>query len=115
MADEEVHPLVCTFTCRTYPRSVDGRIIHAYHVSMKKIQVLFPEPQMFRLREAAAREDRPISELIRRATESYLDKLPAGAAGSAPSDIPVFDGGETLVLPEQMREVAYTDRTGSPR
>lgn len=79
---------------------------------MQKIQVLFPEPQMRRLREAAAREDRPISELIRRATESYLDKLPG--SGAEPRDIPVFDGGETLVPAEQMRDVAYFDRTRPP-
>ncbi len=79
---------------------------------MQKIQVLFPEPQMRRLREAAAREDRPISELIRRATEAYLDRLPASDPGAEPRDIPVFDGGETLIPPEQMRDAAYSDRTG---
>lgn len=40
---------------------------------MQKIQILFPEPQMRRLRDAAADEDRPISEVVRRATESWLD------------------------------------------
>ncbi len=43
---------------------------------MKKIQVLFPEPVMNRLRRQARAEDRPLSELIRRATEQWLDRLP---------------------------------------
>lgn len=79
---------------------------------MKKIQILFPEPQMRRLREAARREDKPISEIVRRATEEYLKKLPGFAEDEAGVEIPVFDGGRTLVPVEQFREIAHADRTG---
>ena len=59
---------------------------------MKKIQVLFPEPQMERLKRIAKLEDRPISEIIRRATEDYLAKAPSASVQNAANAIPVFDG-----------------------
>ena len=80
---------------------------------MKKIQVLFPEPQMQRLRRLAKMEDRPISEIIRRATEDYLAKAPSATLLDAAAAIPVFDGGETFVTHERFRELAYSDRTGT--
>jgi hypothetical protein len=79
---------------------------------MKKIQILFPEPQMERLKRAARNEDRPISEIIRRATEEYLAKTPSTPLKNAIAEFPVFDGGETLVKPELFRDIAYSDRTG---
>lgn len=88
-------------------------IIHAYDGYMKKIQVLFPEPQMERLRQIAKLEDRPISEIIRRATEDYLAKTPSASHQNAAAAIPVFDGGETLVGLERFRELAYMERTGT--
>jgi len=51
---------------------------------------------MQRLRRLAKIEDRPISEIIRRATEDYLAKAPSTPLRDAASAIPVFDGGETL-------------------
>jgi hypothetical protein len=81
---------------------------------MKKIQVLFPEPQMERLRKQAKMEDRPISEIIRRATEDYLARMPSGPLRDAAASIPVFDGGETFVNSNRFREIANSDRTGSP-
>jgi len=78
---------------------------------VKKIQILFPEPQMKRLREAARREDRPLSEIVRRATEDYLRKLPVDAPSPDQAPMPSFEGGRTLVGPEDFRELAYRDRT----
>jgi hypothetical protein len=96
----------------TNPNSIDRRTIHAYDVSMKKIQILFPDPQMERLRRAARFEDRPISEIVRRATEDYLKKMALSPRPDAAATIPVFDGGDTLVGPERFRELAYSDRVG---
>jgi hypothetical protein len=79
---------------------------------MKKIQVLFPEPQMERLRWVARNEDRPISEIIRRATEDYLAKTPSAPLRDPAAAIPVFDGGEILVGPDKLRDLAYGERTG---
>jgi hypothetical protein len=87
--------------------------IHAHDGYMKKIQVLIPEPQMQRLRRLAKIEDRPISEIIRRATEDYLAKAPSTPLRDAASAIPVFDGGETLVHHERFRELSHSERTGT--
>ncbi len=79
---------------------------------MKKMQILFPEPQLRRLREIAKREDKPVSEIIRRATEEFLDKLPPVTSNAEDLDLPVFDGGRTLVPSERFRELAYEERAG---
>jgi hypothetical protein len=93
---------------------VDMDYIHAYDVSMQKIQVLFPKPQMERLRRAARMEDRPISEIIRRATEEYLDKAPSASRQDSATSLPVFDGGRTLADTALFRDLAWSDRTGKP-
>jgi hypothetical protein len=92
----------------------DRNIIHAYDVSMQKIQVLFPKPQMERLRAVARMEDRPISEIIRRATEEYLDKTPSTPRQDPAAALPVFDGGKTLAESRLFRDLAWSDRTGEP-
>jgi metal-responsive CopG/Arc/MetJ family transcriptional regulator len=43
---------------------------------MQKMQILFPDPLMGKLRTVAAEEDRPVSELIRRAVEKFLEMKP---------------------------------------
>lgn len=77
---------------------------------MQKIQILFPEPQMRRLRELARREDRPISEVVRRATEAWLDRCALTYVGSESRVIPTFHGGETLIAAGAMRDAAWQDR-----
>jgi len=84
------------------------------HVSMRKVQILFPDPQLRRLREAAKREDRPLSEIIRRAAESYLDRLPTRPSEPRTLRVPVFDGGKTLAEVKDFRELAHWDRTRLP-
>jgi hypothetical protein len=80
---------------------------------MRKVQILFPEPQLKRLREVARREDRPLSEVVRRAAEAYLERLPVGREKSQAPVVPVFDGGKTLVGPEHFRELAYAERAAA--
>jgi hypothetical protein len=77
---------------------------------MRKLQILFPEPLLRRLREAASREDRPVSEIVRRAADAYLERLPTGGGKARELHVPVFDGGRTLVGPEAFRELAYAER-----
>jgi hypothetical protein len=95
----------------SYPWLIDIRIIHAYDVSMRKMQVLFPEPQLERLKALARVEDRPVSEIIRRAAEEYLARVPAARRQSRAA-IPVFDGGRTLADAGRLRDLAYEDRAG---
>ena len=76
---------------------------------MQKLQILFPEPQMSRLRAAAKREDRPISDIVRRATDAWLDKLSENYEKGREIDVPTFHGGRTLVAPENLRDLIYEE------
>lgn len=80
---------------------------------MEKIQVLLPAPQMRRLRQVAKSLDTPMSDLIRRATEAYLDRLPARMIAGGDVEIPTFNGGRTLTAAAAMRDIAYDDRMGT--
>ena len=64
---------------------------------------------MLRLRQRAKEEDRPISELIRRATERWLDTLPeqAPSANQEVDEVPTFSLGGLRVPPEELREHLY--------
>jgi hypothetical protein len=66
---------------------------------------------MARLRGWAKQEDRSMSELIRRATESWLDSLPDDPPlkGQGPAP-PTFDLGGIKVPLEDLREHAYEVR-----
>lgn len=72
---------------------------------MEKLQVLFPQDSMRRLREAARAADRPMSEIVRRVTEDWLDSQPT----AAPSDpaIPVFNLGLRITDTDTLKDLAY--------
>ena len=77
---------------------------------MQKIQILFPEPQMRRLRDAAALEDRPISEVVRRATESWLDRRATAHGARATVTVPTFHGGRIKAPSAALRNLAWAER-----
>jgi hypothetical protein len=81
------------------------------HVSMRKIQILFPEPQMKRLRELAKIEDRPVSEIVRRAVDRDLEQRAAsiGLGADKRTTFPTFDGGKILVDAAGMKDLVYAD------
>ncbi len=68
---------------------------------MQKLQVLFPDGVMRHLRERARQEDRPMSEIVRRATEDWLESQPAGPAWDRP--VPIYDLGIRVSDPELER------------
>lgn len=80
---------------------------------MTKIQILFPDPDMARLKEAARQEDRAISEIVRRATEAWLSRRPVTGVGQLPRRMPVFHGGAVRLPAAQMRDAAWADRAGT--
>ena len=82
------------------------------HVSMQKLQVLFPEPQLRRLRDLARREDRPVSEVIRIAVDAWLAKVDPDHREEGSPKIPVFRGGEITMAPHLLRDAAHSERTG---
>jgi len=72
---------------------------------MEKLQVLFPAGSMRRLREIAKREDRPMSEIVRSATEDWLNSQPTGPASSDAAQ--TFDLGIKVTDPETLKEILY--------
>ena len=74
---------------------------------MQKIQILFPNPLMGRVRAVAAEEDRPVSEIIRRAVERFLEMKPIKQSQNP--NLPTFRGGVILVSPENLKEEIYSD------
>lgn len=76
---------------------------------MEKVQILFPKPQLDRLRRIAGERDRPVSELVRAAVDSWLERQ-----GDAPREAreapPRYSCGEILVPSGDLRNVAYHDR-----
>ena len=81
------------------------------YVSMQKIQILFPDPVMKSLRRLAEVEDRPVSEIVRRAVDRELEQRTGLLAREkqAPPIFPTFDGGRVLAAAEDLRSVLYDD------
>lgn len=78
---------------------------------MQKIQILFPEPQLKKLRALAKFEDRPVSEIIRRAVDRDLEQRgsPLGPGNARPPVFPIFDGGAIKVEADQMKVLIHAD------
>jgi metal-responsive CopG/Arc/MetJ family transcriptional regulator len=76
-------------------------------LSMQKIQILFPNPLMGRVKAVATEEDRPVSEVIRRAVERFLETRPEKPRQHL--KLPTFRGGIILVPSEQLKDAIYDD------
>jgi phage gpG-like protein len=76
---------------------------------MQKIQILFPNPLMGRVRAVAAEEDRPVSEIIRRAVERFLEMKPKKPAQNRQP--PTCRGGKILVSAENLKDTLYHDES----
>jgi hypothetical protein len=72
---------------------------------MQKIQILFPDPVMARLRRLAKIQDRPVSEIVRRAVEETLAKSPE--PNGTKRQIPSFRGGKMLCSAAELRDTLY--------
>ena len=74
------------------------------------MQILFPDPVMDQLRQTARQEDRPVSEIVRRAVERHLAQLsPAGRSPSRTSGFPTFSAGAIRVDAARMKDLIYED------
>ena len=73
---------------------------------MHKIQILFPDPVMERLRAVARQQDRPVSELVRRAVDRLLEQVPA-LPPKQPARFPTFHGGGVLVDADRLKDVLH--------
>ena len=74
---------------------------------MQKLQILFPDPMMVRMRRVAKRIDLPVSEVVRRATEQWLERFPEET--KAAKNVPLVDAGKCLVSAAEMREAIYEE------
>ena len=77
---------------------------------MERMQILFPEPQLSRLRKMAKRQDRPVSELVRSAVDLWLSRYSA-EEGSANEKAPVYSCGSVKVPSGNLRDIANQDRS----
>jgi hypothetical protein len=73
---------------------------------MQKIQILFPDPVMERLRAVARHQDRPVSELVRRAVDRLLEQMPV-LPPKPPARFPTFRGGGVLVDADRLRDLLH--------
>ena len=82
---------------------------------MQKMQILFPDPLMARLRQNAQRIDTTVSDLVRRATEEWLSKMTyVEDWGTRPSvDALLFHGGRVIADDREMKSAIY-DGQGDP-
>lgn len=64
---------------------------------------------MGKLRSLAAEEDRPVSELIRRAVEKFLEMKPEKTRSVR--ELPTFRGGKILVSAEGLKDTLYEDES----
>lgn len=76
---------------------------------MEKLQILFPEPQLRRLRNLARRQDRPVSELVRGAVDLWLDRH-ADETEVVSEKAPSYHCGVILADAMDLRELANEDR-----
>jgi hypothetical protein len=79
------------------------------HLSMQKIQILFPTPLMGRVRAIASEEDRPVSEVIRRAVERFLDMRSEKPIQQR--KLTTFRCGKILISPERLKDAIYDDES----
>jgi hypothetical protein len=82
---------------------------------MQKLQILFPDPLMDALRRLAKAEDRPVSEIVRRAVDRDLEQR-AGLLRKGTNNAPVpvfpnFSGGKVLVSAADMKTAIYDEDT----
>ena len=76
---------------------------------MQKIQILFPNPLMGQVRSVAAQEDRPVSEVIRRAVERFVEMSLEKPRQNR--QLPTSRGGQILVSAENLKDALYDDES----
>ena len=79
---------------------------------MTRTQIQFPDPLYQRLREVAEMNDWPLAEVVRRATELYLERFPEKEEALADWRFPTVKmGGDFLIDPSTTTmEAAIVER-----
>jgi len=84
--------------------------IHVYTVYMQRMQILFSEPQLSRLRKIAQLQDRPVSELIRGAVDFWLSRYSLDDQSCIAEQPPMYSCGDISVQSDEFRAIAHEDR-----
>ncbi len=76
---------------------------------MQRMQLLFPDEMIARLKEVSREEERPVSEVIRRSIEEFFMRYPKGKKRKI--NVAQLAGhlGEIKVSAANLREVIYED------
>ncbi len=77
---------------------------------MQRMQILFPEPQLAKLRLISEAQDRPVSELIRNAVEFWLMRYASDIPTETAEAAPVYSCGSITASADSLRNAAYEDR-----
>jgi len=76
---------------------------------MQRMQLLFPDEMIARLKEVSREEERPVSEVIRRSIEEFFMRYPKGKQRKIIVDQLAGHLGEIKVSASDLREVLYED------
>jgi hypothetical protein len=76
---------------------------------MQRMQLLFPDEMIARLKEVSREEERPVSEVIRRSIEEFFMRYPKGKKQKITVDQLAGHLGEIKVGAANLREVIYED------
>ena len=76
---------------------------------MQRMQLLFPDEMMARLKEVSREEERPVSEVIRRSIEEFFMRYPKGKKRKITLDQLAGHLGEIKVSAADLKDVIYGD------
>lgn len=76
---------------------------------MQRMQLLFPDEMIARLKEVSREEERPVSEVIRRSIEEFFMRYPKGKQRKITVAQLAGHLGEIKVSAANLREVIYED------
>ena len=76
---------------------------------MQRMQLLFPDEMMARLKEVSREEERPVSEVIRRSIEEFFMRYPKEKQSKVSMDQLAGHLGEIKVDAANLREVLYEE------
>lgn len=76
---------------------------------MQRMQLLFPDEMIARLKEVSREEERPVSEVIRRSIEEFFMRYPKGKKRKITIDQLAGHLGQIKVSAADLREVLHED------
>lgn len=76
---------------------------------MQRMQLLFPDEMIARLKEVSRQEERPVSEVIRRSIEEFFMRYPKGKKRKISVGQLAGHLGEINVSAAELKEVLYED------